>query len=131
MIAVIKSASQYAEMLTRVTELTISDPIADSDEGRELEVLAVLIQEYERRRFPLAAPSPLAAIRQRLDQLDLASKDLVPFLGSRSKVSEIMSGKRSLSLSMIRALHNGLGIPLESLVSNEKDDSPRDRKSVV
>lgn len=126
MIAVVKSASQYAEMLARVTELALLDPAVDSDEGRELEVLCVLTKEYENRRFPLAAPSPLAAIRQRLDQLNLASKDLVPFLGSRSKVSEVMSGKRSLSLNMIRALHDGLGIPLESLVSTEKDDSPGD-----
>ena len=122
MIAVIKSASQYAEMLTRVTELALLDPAADSDEGQDLEVLAVLLREYEQRRFPLVAASPLAAIRQRLDQLDLSSKDLVPFLGSRSKVSEVMSGKRSLSVSMIRALHDGLGIPYESLLSPAKDD---------
>ncbi len=126
MIAVIKSAIQYEEMLARVTELALADPAADSAYGKELEVLVVLIQEYERRLYPLAAPSPLAAIRQRLDQRGLASKDLVPFLGSRSKVSEVMSGKRSLSLNMIRALHDGLGIPLESLISTEKDDSPID-----
>ena len=127
MIAVIKTTDEYQSMLSRVTELALLDPVAESVEGGELEVLSVLLEEYERRKYPLSPPSPLAAIRQRLDQLNLSSKDLVPYLGSRSKVSEVLSGKRSLSLNMIRALHDGLGIPLESLVSTEKDDEPADQ----
>lgn len=121
MIAVIKSEAQYTEVLDRVTLLAVNDPPPDSGEGRELEVLSLLIQDYERRRFPLSAPSPLAAIRLRMDQLDLAPRDLVPFLGSRSKVSEVLAGKRPLSITMIRALHGGLGIPLESLVADQPD----------
>lgn len=127
MIAVIKSEAQYHEVLARVATLAEADPASDSDEGRELEVLALLVQEYERRTFPLAPPSPLAAIRLRMDQLGLAPKDLTPYLGARSKVSEVLSGKRPLSLSMIRALHTGLAIPLESLVSEELDDEPSER----
>src|SRR6185369_14882144 len=119
MIAVIKTEAQYNEVLERVTRLAVEDPIPDSPDGRELEVLSVLLQEYENRVFPLTAPNPLAAIRLRIDQQGLSARDLIPFLGSRSKVSEVMSGKRPLSLRMIRNLHSGLGIPLESLVSDE------------
>jgi len=97
MIAVIKSESQYDEVLARVEELAARDPTSESDEGRELEVLALLLRDYERRAFPLAEPSPLAAIRLRMDQAGLAPRDLVPFLGSRSKVSEVLAGKRPLS----------------------------------
>ena len=127
MIAVIKSSTQYDEMLSRVTALVATDPVADSLEGRELEVLSLLLRDYERRTFPLAAPSSLAAIRLRMDQLGLSPKDLVPFLGSRSKVSEVLSAKRPLSLAMIRSLHAGLGIPLESLVSDQPDETESER----
>ncbi len=123
MIAVIKSELQYREVLSRVEQLVVIDPAPDSDIGRELEVLALLLRDYERRAFPLAHPSPLAAIRLRMEQLDLAPKDLVPYLGSRSRVSEVLSGKRPLSLAMIRSLNAELGIPLESLVSEEADKS--------
>lgn len=127
MIAVIKSEGHYNEVLGRVQMLAATDPPADSPEGRELEVLALLVQDYERRVFPLPPRSPLAALRSCMDQRDLAPKDLVPFLGSRGRVSEVLSGKRPLSLAMIRALHGGLGIPLESLVSEEIDESSADQ----
>ena len=100
------------------------DPISDSAEGKELEVLTVLLKDYERREFPLAPPSPLAAIRLRMDQMELSPKDLIPFLGARSRVSEVLAGKRPLSLAMIRALHEGLRIPLESLVADSADEDP-------
>lgn len=124
MIAVIKTEPQYREVLARVGELAENDPAPESDAGRELEVLALLLQDYEGRAFPLAPPSPLAAVRLRMDQLGLAPKDLVPYLGSRSKVSEVLAGKRPLSLAMIRSLHSGLGIPLESLVSEGAEEDP-------
>jgi HTH-type transcriptional regulator / antitoxin HigA len=124
MIEVIKSPAHYDEVLARVAELASRDPVPDSDEGRELELLALLLKDYEQREFPLAAPSPVAAIRLRLEQLELAPKDLIPYLGSRSRVSEVLSGKRPLSIAMIRALNTELGIPLESLVSEEIDQGP-------
>lgn len=127
MIAVIKSEGQYTEVLERVTALAEQDPPQDSIEGRELEVLSLLLEDYERRSFPLSAPSALAAIRLRMDQLSLARKDLEPFLGSRSKVSEVLAGKRPLSLAMIRALNAGLGIPLESLISDQPDSESVER----
>jgi HTH-type transcriptional regulator / antitoxin HigA len=119
MIALIRSEAHYREVLERVALLAEADPPADSSAGKELGVLALLLQDYERRTYPLAPRSPLAALRLRMDQLNLAPKDLIPYLGSRSRVSEVLSGKRPLSLAMIRALHSGLGVPLESLVSEE------------
>jgi HTH-type transcriptional regulator/antitoxin HigA len=87
-----------------------------SAEFDELELLTHLVEVFEDSRFPLATPSPLAAIRFRMDQQCLRPADLIPFLGSKGKVSEVLSGRRSLSLSMIRKLHQGLGIPAHMLL---------------
>ena len=124
MISVIKTAAHHQEMLERVSALIDLDPLPESADGKELEVLTVLLKDYESRAFPLAPPSPLAAIRLRMDQMELSPKDLIPFLGARSRVSEVLAGKRPLSLAMIRALHEGLRIPLESLVAESPDDQP-------
>lgn len=124
MISVIKTASQHKKLLARISALIDLDPIADSMEGKELEVLAVLVKDFESTAYPLAPPSPLAAIRLRMEQMELAPKDLVPFLGSRSRVSEVFAGRRPLSLAMIRSLHSGLLIPLESLVAEEEENDP-------
>lgn len=127
MISVIKTDAHYREVLERVSSLASSDPPADSPDGRELGVLALLVQDYERRTYLLAPRSPLAALRLRMDQANLTPKDLIPYLGSRSRVSEVLSAKRPLSLAMIRTLHSGLGIPLESLVSEESEENPSDQ----
>lgn len=124
MISVIKTTAHHREILERVSALVDLDPIPDSAEGKELEVLTVLLKDYESREYPIAPPSPLAAIRLRMDQMELSPKDLIPFLGARSRVSEVLAGKRPLSLAMIRALHEGLRIPLESLVADSTDDEP-------
>src|SRR5207244_97684 len=75
-----------------------------------------LVQAYESANYPIALPDPLEAIRFRMEQQRLTQRDLVPYLGSRSRVSEVLSGKRSLTLPMIRALHSGLGIPASVLL---------------
>ncbi len=87
-----------------------------SSEADELEVLATLVEAYEAARFPVAAPDPVEAIRFRMEQAGLRQKDLVPFIGAPSRVSEVLSGSRPLTVEMIRRLHEGLGIPLRSLV---------------
>jgi HTH-type transcriptional regulator/antitoxin HigA len=120
MIEVIKNEDQYREFSARASTLAGRDPAADTAEGRELEVLAVLLEDYERRHFPLEAPGPLDALRFRMEQLGLRPRDLVPFLGARSRVSEVLAGKRPLSLAMIRALHSRLGIPLSSLIAEQE-----------
>jgi len=88
---------------------------ASPDEA-ELELWSLLLEKYEEEHFPIATPDPIEAIRFRMDQAGLSPTDLQPYLQSKSKVSEIMSRKRPLSLSMIRALHYGLKIPAEVLV---------------
>jgi len=86
-------------------------------EGHDvLEVLALLVEDYEERTFPMEEPDPVEAIRFRLEQIGKEPKDLVPILGSRSRVSEVLNRKRSLSLSMIRKLHDALQIPFEALI---------------
>ena len=121
MIKVIKTEGDYEAALASVQELVGQDPSPGSREFEQLELLIVLVQDYENRHFDLASPSPLDAIRFRMEQQGLTHKDLVPYLGSRSKVSEVLSGKRPLTLAMIRALHTGLAIPAHVLVRNELD----------
>ncbi|HUD49003.1 MAG TPA: helix-turn-helix domain-containing protein [Candidatus Baltobacteraceae bacterium] len=111
---VIKTKSEYAAALARAEKLMDGRP--NSPEGDELELLALLIHDYEERVFPIAKPDPVAAIRFRMAQQGLTNKDLAPFLGSRSRVSEVLSGRRNLSLKMIRALVSGLRIPADVLL---------------
>jgi HTH-type transcriptional regulator/antitoxin HigA len=111
---VIKTESEYEEALARVEKLM--DAKRNTPPGDELELLTLLIHDYEDRVYPMEKPSPVAAIRFRMEQLGLEPKDLVPFLGSRSRVSEILSGRRTLSLKMIRSLVRGLRIPADVLL---------------
>lgn len=118
---VIKSEQDYEAALRRVASLM--DASAESPEGNELEVLATLVEAYESEHFPIEPPSPIDAIKFRMEQGGLTQTDLVPFIGSRSRVSEVLAGKRALNLRMIRALHEGLGIPLASLVGKDHGES--------
>lgn len=111
---VIKNENEYQAALTRLSDLM--DATHDSPEGSELEILAILIQKYEKEIFPVELPDPVEAIKFRMVQQGLSRKDLVQYIGSQSKVSEVLNRKKSLSLSMIRALHDGLGIPAEVLL---------------
>ncbi len=111
---VIKTESEYATALARVEKLMDAKP--GTSHGDELEILSLLIHAYEERVFPIDKPDPVAAIRFRMAQQGLTKKDLLPFLGSRSRVSEVLSGRRRLSLKMIRALVSGLRIPAEVLL---------------
>ena len=88
----------------------------DQDARDAMEVLSVLIDEYERRHHALPPPSPIEAIKFRMEQQGLSRKDLEPYIGHSGRVSEVLSGKRSLSLDMIRKLHTGLGIPTNILL---------------
>jgi HTH-type transcriptional regulator / antitoxin HigA len=85
-------------------------------EGEELDVLTDLVEHYEEKHVALGYPSAVAAIEFRLDQAGLTQRDLVPFIGSRAKVSEVLSGKRQITMPMARALHEHLGIPAEVLL---------------
>jgi HTH-type transcriptional regulator/antitoxin HigA len=115
-IRVLKTESDYTAAAARLSALMDKDPAPGSAEDAELELLALVIQSYEQSRFPPSPPDPIEAILFRMDQQRLAKKDLVPYFGSLSKVSEVLGRKRPLSLSMIRKLHGGLGIPAEVLI---------------
>lgn len=109
---VIKTEHEYKAALAYLERL-IS---ASAPDENELELWSLLVEKYEEEHFPIATPDPIEAIRFRMEQAGLQPADLNPYLHSKSKVSEVMSRKRPLSLSMIRALHRGLKIPAEVLV---------------
>ncbi len=88
-----------------------------SPEADEMEVLVTLIEAYENKHYAIAPPDPIDAIRFRMEQQALTPRDLEPFIGSCGRVSEILNRKRSLSLRMIKQLHEGLNIPYESLLA--------------
>jgi HTH-type transcriptional regulator / antitoxin HigA len=111
---IIKTEAECAAALARIEKLMSARP--NTPQGDELELLSLLVHDYEDRVFPIDKPDPITAIRFRMEQQGLKPGDLVPFLGSRSRVSEVLSGRRSLSLKMIRALVGGLGIPAEVLL---------------
>ena len=110
----IRSEADYDAALARIFELMGAEP--NSREGDEVDVLTDLVELYESRHVPMGYPEPVAAIQFRMDQAGLGPGDLVPFIGSRAKVSEVLSGKRAITMPMARALHEHLGIPAEVLL---------------
>ncbi len=102
----------------------LADPAPGTTEEQELELLAFLIEDYEKRTIKIPAATPAEAIRFRMEQAGLKQHDLVPFIGSKGRVSEVLSGKRDLTLAMVRKLHEGLGIPLKSLVQDGVGELP-------
>jgi len=113
---VIKTDAEHRAVLARLSELVGAK--RGTPEGDEFELLATLAEAYERTRFAIPLPDPIEAIRFRMEQAGLTRKDLRPCLGSDSRVSEVLNGKRRLSLNMIRSLHANFGIPLESLMGD-------------
>ena len=114
---IIKTEADYAAALTRAEALFAAR--SGTSGGDELELCLLLIEQYESGAYPLKLPDPITAIRFRMEQQNLQPKDLIPYIGSKSKVSEVLSGQRSLSLSMIRKLAS-LGIPAEVLLQESK-----------
>lgn len=110
----IRTEADYEAALARVDMLMDAEP--GTPAGEELDILADLIDHYEAKHVPMGFPSPIAAIEFRMEQAGLTHRDLVPFIGSRAKVSEVLSGKRQLTMPMARALHEHLGIPAEVLL---------------
>ncbi len=125
---VIKTESEYEAALAQLDELLDAAP--DTPEGDEFELWATLIATYEEEAFPIDLPDPIAAIRFRMEQAGLKQVDLVPYIGSASRVSEILKGKRSLSLSMIRKLHEGLGIPADVLLQEPGASMPLEHPEI-
>ena len=112
---VIKTEADYRAALKRIE--TIFDAKIGTAQGDELELLSTLVELYEQKQFPIDAPDPVAAIQFRMEQQGLQAKDLVRYLGSPSRVSEVLGRRRGLSVTMMRNLVNGLGIPSDVFLS--------------
>ena len=121
---IIKTDQEYNEACARIYSLIHSseNPIEpESTEGEELELISMLVEKYENEYYPTVAPDPIEAIRFRMEQMNLKQTDIAPLFGGKTRVSEVLNGKRPLTLKMISLLHEYLGIPLESLISVDKD----------
>lgn len=116
----IRNEYEYDEALNRVDELMKLDPELGTPQSDELEVLVLLIEKYEEKNWAIAIPDPIEAIKYRMQQMHLKQKDLIPYVGNKSKVSEVLNRKVALSLTMIRNLSEALHIPLEVLVQTPK-----------
>ncbi len=114
----VRTEQEYEPALKRVDELMEAE--LGTPEGEELDVLVDLVEAYESRHVPMGYPSAVEAIEFRMDQDGLSPRDLVPFIGTRAKVSEVLSGKRAITMPMARALHKHLGIPAEVLLRGSK-----------
>ena len=110
----IKTDADYQAALTEVESLMMAGP--DTPEGEKLDVMVTLIEAYEAKHFPMELPDPVAAIKFEMERKGLTVKDLEPMIGKSNRVYEILNHKRSLTLNMIWKLHEGLGIPAESLI---------------
>lgn len=115
----IKTEKDYNAALQLIEELwEVEEGTAEAD---RLEIMITLVDAYEQINHPIYPPDPVAAIEFHMDQNELTRVDLEPYIGTRARVSEILNGKRGLSIEMIRSLHEGLGIPLESLIARPKE----------
>jgi HTH-type transcriptional regulator/antitoxin HigA len=112
----INTKEDHEEALKLIQELMNANPDPESEDGEKLDLLTTLVSDYESRTFPKSLPDPIEAILFRMEQSNLKPNDLVPYIGSRSRVSEILSGKRQLTLEMVRSLEAGLGIPSKVLI---------------
>lgn len=115
-IKIIHTETDYEAAIDEIKRLIISDPATGSEEANRLDILFLLVEKYEEDNFHFDLPDPISAIKFVMEQKKLKQTDLIKYIGSRSKVSEILSGKRPLSLNMIRKLNEELGIPAEILL---------------
>jgi HTH-type transcriptional regulator/antitoxin HigA len=110
----IKNKRDYRRALKEIEGLMLAT--RNTPEGDRLDILVTLVEAWEARHYKLDLPDPVAAIKYHMEQSGLAAQDLIPFIGGRNRVYEVLAGKRPLTLQMIRRLHEGLGIPAESLI---------------
>ena len=124
MFKLIKSETQYEEYLNIAESLLDLDPEPGSKEGDEIELLTLLIEKYEDEHYPIDFPDPIEAIKFRMEHQGITQKELASYIGSPSKVSEVLNKKRPLTLKMIRALNTHLNIPAEILLGKEGETIP-------
>lgn len=106
--------TDYREALGEIERLFEATP--ETPEGDRLDILTLLVEDYEERQYPVPPPNPVAALEYYLESRGLTRRDLEPYLGSRARVAEILNRRRPLTIEMIRRLHQGLGIPAEVLI---------------
>jgi HTH-type transcriptional regulator/antitoxin HigA len=111
----IKTEQDYKDSIKRIEELWGSKK--DTPQGDELDLLVTLVESYEIKHFPIAPPDPVDAIKFRMEQMDMTKADMVKYLGSQSRVSEVLNRKRKLTLRMVKSLYKGLRIPAEILLA--------------
>lgn len=121
---VIKTQGQYEEYLSEVESLIVKKLTQGSDDAEKLELLTVLIQNYEASNYAIEPVDPIDAIKFRMAEKGLKQVDLAPYFGTKSRVSEVLSGKRALTVPMIKALSVGLGIAPQTLLGLDSDDKP-------
>lgn len=114
----IKNESDYRDALSEIESLMEAN--VDSAEGNKLDILVTLVESYESKNYPMNLPDPIEAIIFEMERRNLSAKDLAPMIGRPNRVYEILNKKRTLTLPMIRNLHDQLGIPVESLISETK-----------
>jgi HTH-type transcriptional regulator/antitoxin HigA len=110
----IKNENDYFESVNRIEKLWGAK--RDTNEGDELDLLCTLVESYEMTHYPIAPPDPIDAIKFRMEQMGLTKTDMAKYLGSQSRVSEVLGGKRKLTLKMVKSLYKGLKIPAEILL---------------
>ena len=122
-VKIIKTEKDYQAAMSRLSDLMSRDPKPDSKDGDELELLALVVQDFERKTVPPVKADPIESILFRMDQMGLTRKDLTKYIGSISKVSEVLSRKSPLSLPMIRRLHQSMDIPVNILIEDTEAHS--------
>ena len=128
---ILKTEIEYNEACERIYSLINNSADAiepNSPDGEEMELLSLLVEKYEQENHPMNAPDPIEAIKFRMEQMSLKQADIAPLFGGKTRVSEVLNRKRTLTLKMITLLNRYLGIPLESLVSGNKVIKLEDEK---
>ena len=110
----LKTETDYKEALAEIDGIFDAEP--NTPEADRLDILALLVEAYEEQHYPVPSPDPVAALEYYMDSRGLTRRDLEPYLGSRARVAEVLNRKRSLSIDMIRRLHQGLGISADILI---------------
>ncbi len=111
----IKTEQDYNESIKRIDELWGAKK--DTPKGDELDLLCTLVESYEMKHYPIAPPDPIDAIKFRMEQMGMTKTDMAKYLGSQSRVSEVLNRKRKLTLKMVKSLYKGLKIPAEILLA--------------
>jgi len=117
----VRTDDDYRAAMREISAYFDNEPEPVTPEGDRFEILLTLAEAYEAKHFPVDLPDPVEAIKFRMEQAGLTAKDLEPMIGRSNRVYEILNRKRPLTLAMIRKLHDGLGIPAESLIRSSGD----------